>query len=367
MKHLAVFDFDHTIVDGNTDVHVHTAAPGGHIPPSLKKNYVKGRWLDFMNSIFQYMFECGVDIPRIKSAIEEMELTNGMPALLQMLKEHKKSFDVLILSDSNTFFIQSILDNRGLADVPTSIITNPAEIIPPVPKFNSLSQGNSPIHTPLRSPSPNPSSTASAQPHAASMGTGSRARRASAITSTHPRGPSRLLVRPFHASPHGCLRCNHNLCKARALGDFLTDQRAKHVSYNRIIYIGDGANDLCPCYLLSPQDVVMPRGGFQLEKLVMAHQLPKGVRESELAAANAQAAQQLEMLAAAIPGSRKTEGKAAEGQPGAGEDTATRGGTPSLPCFTGVGGRRPKNYVHAQIVKWESGHDIAAWLSHILV
>jgi hypothetical protein len=40
---LVAFDYDHTIVDGNTDTHVVKAAPpGGALPPDLKPE--SGRW-----------------------------------------------------------------------------------------------------------------------------------------------------------------------------------------------------------------------------------------------------------------------------------------------------------------------------------
>jgi 4'-phosphopantetheinyl transferase EntD len=41
---LVAFDFDHTVVDGNTDTHVIKAAPSGTLPPHVKASYVAGRW-----------------------------------------------------------------------------------------------------------------------------------------------------------------------------------------------------------------------------------------------------------------------------------------------------------------------------------
>ena len=41
---LLAFDFDHTIVDGNTDTHVIKASPSGRISDELKSSYQPGRW-----------------------------------------------------------------------------------------------------------------------------------------------------------------------------------------------------------------------------------------------------------------------------------------------------------------------------------
>lgn len=41
---LVAFDFDHTIVDGNTDTHVVKASPSGRLPEEVKGSYQPGRW-----------------------------------------------------------------------------------------------------------------------------------------------------------------------------------------------------------------------------------------------------------------------------------------------------------------------------------
>lgn len=38
--------------------------------------------------------------------------------------------------------------------------------------------------------------------------------------------------------------------------------------YKRIVYIGDGANDLCPALKLGPQDLVLARTDYDLDRLI---------------------------------------------------------------------------------------------------
>jgi hypothetical protein len=59
----------------------------------------------------------------------------------------------------------------------------------------------------------------------------------------------------------------------------------------RVIYCGDGANDLCPALLLGPQDLVLARAGFGLEQLISE-------REAAAAAATPAAAAPRRVVAA---------------------------------------------------------------------
>ena len=46
------------------------------------------------------------------------------------------------------------------------------------------------------------------------------------------------------------------------------EQTDRGVEYDRVFYVGDGGNDLCPTSCLRGHDVVMPRKGYTLEKLL---------------------------------------------------------------------------------------------------
>jgi len=43
-RFLFAFDFDHTIMDGNTDTFIIKAHPNGCLPQELKHSYETGRW-----------------------------------------------------------------------------------------------------------------------------------------------------------------------------------------------------------------------------------------------------------------------------------------------------------------------------------
>lgn len=129
-KALLVFDFDHTIADANSDTWVYRAAPGGSIPDELKSSYVKGRWLDFMNNIFQYLHAQNVPSEHIISTMHACPLTPGFHELLGHLGSHPSKFDCIILSDANNYFIDWILESHKMKNVFSSVMTNKATISP---------------------------------------------------------------------------------------------------------------------------------------------------------------------------------------------------------------------------------------------
>ena len=61
----------------------------------------------------------------------------------------------------------------------------------------------------------------------------------------------------YHHRNHGCPRCPANLCKSRALAPY-------KVGYDKIVYVGDGDNDICPSLSLSSNDIVIARKGLNL-------------------------------------------------------------------------------------------------------
>merc|ERR1719445_353665 len=57
-----------------------------------------------------------------------------------------------------------------------------------------------------------------------------------------------------------CQYGGRNVCKGQVLMDFAGDK------YQKILYTGDGSNDFCPSMTLSGNALAMPRKGFTLEK-----------------------------------------------------------------------------------------------------
>lgn len=140
--------------------------------------------------------------------METIPFTAGMTDLLTFISENKDTIDCIVISDSNTMFIDWILQAAGLQAAVDRVYSNPA-------KFNE--QGY-------------------------------------------------MEVRCYHS--HDCDRCPVNLCKKKVLELYLSEKSDGGVEYEQIFYVGDGGNDFCPTSCLRGHDVVMPRKGYTLEKLI---------------------------------------------------------------------------------------------------
>ncbi|KAI5109472.1 pyridoxal phosphate phosphatase PHOSPHO2 [Silurus meridionalis] len=207
-KTLVAFDFDHTLVDENSDIWVIQCTPGQSLPAWLEKSYQRGRWTEYMGRVFNYIGDQSVSPDTVRELMQTIPFTSGMIELLKFIGRNKNDFDCIIISDSNTLFIEWILEGAGVASDVNGIFSNPASV--------------------------------------------------------DRRGY--IEVRCFHS--HSCERCPVNMCKQKALADFKEKQADAGVHYHTVCYSGDGSNDFCPLKLLNEGDFAMPRKGYSLEKLL---------------------------------------------------------------------------------------------------
>lgn len=150
----------------------------------------------------------GVSPDRVRGVLETIPFTPGMTDLLAFISEHKATIDCIVISDSNTIFIDWILKGAGHRAAVDRVFTNPARL--------------------------NESGYMEVQRH--------------------------------HC--HDCDKCPVNLCKRQVLERYLSEKTEAGTTYEQIVYVGDGGNDLCPTSCLRGRDVVMPRRGYTLEKLL---------------------------------------------------------------------------------------------------
>lgn len=207
-RFLIFFDFDETVVDETSDDMVVQAVPGQYLPGWLKDTYQPGHYNEYMQRVLAYLAEQGVTESDIRTVMEKLPATPGMLALLQFLR-NQHDFEVVLVSDANTFFIESWLRRTGVRQLFNRVFTNPAT-------FNK---------------------------------------------------DGRLVMRPFHS--HDCARCPDNMCKQVIVRDYVARRvQEKGRPYQRVFYVGDGANDFCPGLVLGARDVVFPRRDFPMHRLI---------------------------------------------------------------------------------------------------
>lgn len=207
-RRLAAFDFDHTIVSQNTDTVVRDMLPNELVNTrALNELMENDCWTEYMAEVFRLLHAQQVNESRIRDTIRCIPEVPGFVRLIKHL--HKKlNFDLIIISDSNSVFIDEWLRAHNLLDCFNAIFTNPAEFAP----------------------------------------------------------NGRLLVRPHHQQTD-CKLSASNLCKGRVLEHFVIEQDLRYnIRYDHVFYVGDGNNDICPVLRQRACDFACARQGFAMEK-----------------------------------------------------------------------------------------------------
>lgn len=215
-RFLVLFDFDETIINESSDDAVVRALPSQRLPDWLKNSYREGHYNEHMQKVLAYMAEQGVSKDSIRSAVEEIQPTPGLLNLLNYLQSNQQDFELAVVSDANMYFIETWLERAGMRHLFREIFTNPAS-------FDDS---------------------------------------------------GRLVLLPFHS--HSCSRCPDNMCKQAILREYLArrmkdaggDDQEGGAPFDRVFYIGDGSNDVCPSMALRSRDIAFPRRDFPMHRLL---------------------------------------------------------------------------------------------------
>lgn len=204
---MIAFDFDHTVVDDNTDIVVRDLIGKDKISAEVTKLYKSSGWIPYMQEIFHILHANNITKADIKVAIENIPEVAGLKSLVKRLHETGTT-DIIIISDSNSTFIKYWCDHNGITDYIKRVFTNHAE-------FND---------------------------------------------------DGILKIQPYHHQLT-CRLSSENLCKGDVLEEFVKNEKqANNVIYERVLYVGDGSNDICPVLRLGGQDVGFARKGYRMQK-----------------------------------------------------------------------------------------------------
>ncbi|KAF9010537.1 phosphatase phospho-type [Cyathus striatus] len=208
-RQLVVFDFDWSMADQDTDRWIfEVLAPD--LRRKMKSLKDEIQWTDLIAQSLREAHQRGITREQIEHALRIMPYHPAMVRAVSALKDAGIT-TFLCLSNANSVFISTILQSKGLQDLFTEIVTNPAEWEP--------------------------------------SGLLNLRRR------IDPEGPQ-----------HSCkVGCSPNMCKGEELEAFLARQGN---NFDRIIYVGDGNNDFCPILRLRGQDTVFCRLHRGLQKRI---------------------------------------------------------------------------------------------------
>ncbi|BGP48721.1 hypothetical protein JCM10450v2_004597 [Rhodotorula kratochvilovae] len=176
-----------------------------HLRTSLREGKKTAQWTDNCAEHLRRLHAEGFKQKDVEEALHTLPIH---PAMIRGFRDTKNRKDldvtVLCLSNSNSVYIDTIMKHYKATDIFNEVITNPAAF-----REDGLLE--------LR-------------------------RR------VDPNGPQ-----------HGCkVGCSPNMCKGAELEAWM-ERHGGWDSFDKVIYVGDGANDLCPILHLRAQDTALVR------------------------------------------------------------------------------------------------------------
>ncbi|KAJ2917741.1 hypothetical protein MD484_g2639, partial [Candolleomyces efflorescens] len=217
-KQLVVFDFDWSMADQDTDRWIfEVLAPD--LRRKMKTLKEEIQWTDLVAQSLREAHARGIKREQIENALRVMPFHPAMARGVDNLKKTGRT-TFLCLSNSNSVFISTILEDKKLTHIFSEVITNPAHW-----EDELLS---------LR-------------------------RR------VDPSGPQ-----------HACtVGCSPNMCKGEELEAFLARNGQE---YDRVVYVGDGSNDFCPILRMREQDLVLCRSHRGLSQRIHKEGKEQGLK-----------------------------------------------------------------------------------------
>lgn len=198
---LAVFDFDHTIVNDNSDIVARDIINPPTLIPDIKD--YPNNWTQYMQQVFITIKNMKFPVEQIIEIISSMKPVEGIPELMRAI--YNNNIDIIVVSDSNSLFIQNWLERNKLLNIVSYVYTNKATIEDDL-----------------------------------------------------------IRIEPY-ALQTICDRCTKNMCKGTIVEEHVLRTNKK---YNKTLYFGDGKNDLCPVLKLTQCDIAFPRLGYVLVNLL---------------------------------------------------------------------------------------------------
>lgn len=203
MESVIIFDFDHTMIECNSDPWVINKLGATETMNKLLKAHVP--WTSVMDETMGELHLQGKSLSDIENSLKSIPLR---PEMIGAIKSaHSMGCELRVVSDANSIFIRTVLEHYDLLQYFTEIHTNPARVDE----------------------------------------------------------TGRLRISPFHSDtsgPHGCGRCPPNMCKGLIVENI--KRGFPPGNKKRIIYLGDGRGDFCPSLKLEIVDHILAREGYPL-------------------------------------------------------------------------------------------------------
>lgn len=217
MWKLAIFDFDNTVVNLNVYSLIDDLL-SEKVPDNLSEIEKAFGWIARMNALFES--NC-LNEQKVRNVLDKILIDDKMITFMKDLFEN--GYEIIIISDSNTYFINYILEANRIREYVREIYANVGCFTEA--GFFKLIGLNEVMH-------------------------GNKFQFDCQI---------------------GLNRCAPNVCKRLVL-QYHTEKHSTNQKNKHFIYVGDGLNDFCPALILNKTDVFCVRKGYALEKVFIKNE-----------------------------------------------------------------------------------------------
>jgi len=223
-RYLFVFDFDHTIINENTDGVIIRKLED--ITGCEKERSNDEPWSQVMSSTLHHLAQHHFTRSDIDNVITDIPLTPGFNEVFNLLRKilvrddtssEDEHHDCFILSHSNDYFIDILLEKYGVKDIFHTVHTYASEWV-----HNTNMENNS---------------------------------------------ADLLCVHPYDDPPNTCTICSNDFCKGNFLDTHVVrDTSSSSSRYDCVVYVGDGGADYCAALRLQSDDVVLMRKDYAMHR-----------------------------------------------------------------------------------------------------
>ena len=121
---LFAFDFDHTIIDANSDLQIQEAYNTEPVPEYLKVVAKDRGWVTYMQEMYRFHYTTDVSRKDFHQELNSMPFVPNMPECFAQLK--KLGGELIVISDANTYFIRHTLQHHRLLKHFNDVFANPS-------------------------------------------------------------------------------------------------------------------------------------------------------------------------------------------------------------------------------------------------
>jgi len=192
-KFLCAFDFDHTLLDANSDMKIQQAYNTYPVAEYLRVLGLKNGMVCYLHETFRFHYPKVVSKSDFHHTLNQLPLVHGLHDCIEQL--HNLGGELIVVSDANNYFITHVLRHQNLLSHFSEVFANPAE-------FDQKGQ---------------------------------------------------LVIRPYMSAD--CKLSSKNLCKGKVLKDYVKKRKQEGQKFSFVCFAGDGVMQRYSVYIIIYCDI----------------------------------------------------------------------------------------------------------------